>query len=57
MLCKIKLDPDDLKKYVQLCSKKTNFANQNLAGLIKHEHEMDIQKYGEIIKSLCKYFL
>jgi len=56
MLCKIKLDPDDLKKYVQLCSKKTNFANQNLAGLIKHEHEMDIQKYGEIINPYVSIF-
>ena len=56
LLCKIKLDPDDLKKYSDLCSKKTSFANKNLAGLIKHEREMDIQKYGEIINPYVMNF-
>ena len=56
MLCRIRLDPADLKKYTELCSKKTNFANKELAGLIKHEHDIDAQKYGAIINSYVKDF-
>ena len=45
MLCRIKLSATDLKKYVELCSKKTEPMNKNLAGLIKHEHEINLQKF------------
>ena len=45
MLCRIKLSAADLKKYVELCSKKTEPMNKNLAGLIKHEHEINLQKF------------
>ena len=56
MLCKIKLDPTDLKKYAELCSKKTSFINQDLAGVIKHEHSIDVQKYSEIIDPYVSIF-
>lgn len=56
MLCRIKLDPADLKKYAELCSKKTDFASKNLAGIIKHEHEIDVHKYGKIIDPYVSIF-
>ena len=56
MLCKMKLKDADLKKYVELCSKKTSFINENLAGVIKHEHSLDLQKYGEIINPYVSVF-
>jgi len=56
LLFKTKLQPPDLKKYVELCSKKTNSVNENLVGLIKHEHSVDVQKYGEIIKPYLSIF-
>jgi hypothetical protein len=56
MLCKMKLDDASLKKYVDLCSKKTGFINKDLAGVIKHEHSIDVQKYGEIINPYVRIF-
>jgi len=56
MLCKMKLNDADLKKYVELVSKKTSFINENLAGVIKHEHSVDLQKYGEIINPYVSIF-
>ena len=56
MLCKIKLDADDLKDYSELCSKKTPLVNKTLAGIIKHEHALDVQKYGAIINPYVRDF-
>ena len=38
LLFKIKVSPQDLKKCVNLCSKKSSDVNEKLAGVIKHEH-------------------
>jgi uncharacterized protein (TIGR02466 family) len=56
MLCKMKLKDAEVKKYVELCSKKTAHINKNLAGVIKHEHTVDLQKYGTIINPYIKVF-
>ena len=56
ILCRIKINPSDLKKYVELCSKKTSSVNEKLAGLIKHEHYIDIQKYEEILNPYISIF-
>ena len=56
MLCKMKLKDAELKKYAELCSKKTDHINENLAGVIKHEHAVDLQKYGTIINPYIKIF-
>ena len=56
ILCRIKLNAADLKKYAELCSKKTEHINENLAGVIKHEHAVDLQKYGTIINPYIKIF-
>ena len=56
ILCKMNLEPTDLKKSIQLCSKETSSVNEHLAGLIKHEHSIDIQKYGEIINPYVSIF-
>ena len=56
MLCRIKLNDADLKKYVELCSKKTDHINENLAGVIKHEHAVELPKYGTIINPYIKIF-
>ena len=49
MLFKIKLLSQDLKKYAQLCSKKSSFVNDTLAGVIKHQHYISSQKFYDII--------
>ena len=41
---------------LKLCSKKTSSVNEKLAGLIKHEHSIDIQKYEEIINPYISIF-
>jgi len=56
MLCRMKLKDAELKKYAELCSKKTDHINENLAGVIKHEHAVDLQKYGTIINPYIKIF-
>ena len=56
ILCRIKLNAADLKKYAELCSKKTEHINENLAGVIKHEHAVDLPKYGTIINPYIKIF-
>ena len=56
MLCKMKLDDANLKKYTKFVSKKTSFINETLAGVIKHEHSVDLQKYGEIINPYLSIF-
>ena len=57
MLCKIKLETADLKKFAKLCSKKTSFVNEKLAGVIKHEHYIDTQKYYKILDPYLISFL
>tara|TARA_R110000824_G_scaffold51756_1_gene144109 strand:+ start:175 stop:792 length:618 start_codon:yes stop_codon:yes gene_type:complete len=49
MLFKIKLPSQDLKKCAQLCSKKSSFVNDTLAGVIKHEHYISSQKFYDAI--------
>ena len=49
MLCKIKISATDLKKFAKLCTKKSSFVNDNLAGVIKHEHYISSQKFHEAI--------
>jgi len=49
MLCKIKLEPADLKKFAKLCSKKSSLVNNTLAGVIKHEHYISSQKFYEAV--------
>ena len=56
MLCKIKINAADLKKYTELCSKKTSSANKNLAGLIKHQHEINLHEYGKLINPYIHIF-
>jgi hypothetical protein len=50
MLCKIKIEPSDLKKLAKLGSKKASFVNEKLAGVIKHEHYISTQKYAKILE-------
>ena len=49
LLFKVKLEPQDLKKYAQLCSKESSFVSDNLAGVIKHQHYISSQKFYDII--------
>jgi len=48
-LYKTKLTKDELNKIKKLCSKKLNDYRKTLAGLIKHEHELDVKKLFPII--------
>ena len=50
LLFKTKLSSQDLKKFAQLCSKKSSFVNAILAGVIKHEHYISPQKFYKIIE-------
>ena len=50
LLCRIKLEPADLKKFAKLCTKKESFVNERLAGVIKHEHYISSHKFHEAIE-------
>ena len=52
-LYKTSLIKEELKKINSLCSKKNNDYRKNLAGIIKHEHEID---YKKIFPILFPYF-
>ena len=49
LLFKIKIQQADLKKCFKLCSKKSSGANEILAGVIKHEHDISPLHYAKII--------
>ena len=49
MLFKTKLPSQDLKKCAQLCSKKSSFVNDTLAGVIKHQHYISPSKYYKLL--------
>ena len=56
LLCKMKLQPKDLKKCAALCNKKSSFVNTTLAGAIQHEHSVDPSKYSKIIELYLESF-
>ena len=49
LLFKTELRPQDLKKSAKLCSKKSSFVNDTLAGVIKHQHYISTHEYYKII--------
>ena len=49
LLFRVKLEPKDLEECAKLCSKKASPVNETLAGVIKHEHYVNTQKYYKII--------
>jgi len=56
LLFKVKMVPQDLKKCIKLCSKKSSFVNDTLAGVIKHEHYVSSSKFTKIIESYLNTF-
>ena len=56
LLLKVKLQPTDLKACTKLCSKKSSFVNDTLAGVIKHEHYISSSKYCKIIIPYLRSF-
>ena len=48
-LYKASLTPEEIKKIKNLCNKKSKDYRNNLAGLIKHEHAIDVEKMFPII--------
>ena len=56
LLLKIKLHVQDLKKCSKLCSKKSKFINDTLAGVIKHEHAIKPAEYHRIINPYLDAF-
>jgi hypothetical protein len=49
ILFKIKMQQEDLKKCVDLCSKKSSEVDETLAGVIKHQHYISPTHYSKII--------
>ena len=49
LLFKIKMQQGDLKKCVDLCSKKSSEVDETLAGVIKHQHYISPTHYSKII--------
>ena len=49
LLFKIKMQQGDLKKCVDLCSKKSSDVYETLAGVIKHQHYISPTHYSKII--------
>mgnify|MGYP003147281304 CR=1 FL=1 len=56
MLFRSKLHPKDLKEVAKLCSKKSSFVNETLAGVIKHEHYVSPAKLVKIIEPYLNVF-
>jgi len=56
LLLKIKLQPEDLKACAKLCSKKSSLVDDELAGVIKHEHYISSHKYYKIINPYLNSF-
>ena len=49
LLFKIKMQQGDLKKCIDLCSKKSSEVDETLAGVIKHQHYISPTHYSKII--------
>ena len=56
LLCRLKLHSNDLKKFAKLCSKKSSFVNETLAGVIKNEHHINTFKYSHLMDSYLQVF-
>ena len=56
LLFKIKLQSQDLKKCAELCSKKSSEVNDELVGVIKHEHYVSTSRYFKIIEPYLNSF-
>ena len=56
LLFKAKLQPKDLKACAKLCSKKSSFVNETLAGIIKHEHYVNHSKLVKILDPYLNVF-
>ena len=49
-LYKTSLEKEEKEKIKNVCSKESKDYRDNLAGLIKHEHKIDIKKFIEVLK-------
>jgi len=56
LLFKIKIQPEDLKKCADLCSKQSSLVNDTLAGAIKHEHYVSPNAFVKIITPYLNSF-
>ena len=56
LLFKTKIQPEDLKKCANLCSKKASLVNDTLAGAIKHEHYVSPNAFIKIINPYLNIF-
>ena len=56
LLCRLKLHSNDLKKFAKLCSKKSSFVNETLAGVIKNQHHINTFKYSHLMDSYLQVF-
>ena len=56
LLFKIKLQPQDLEKCANLCSKKSSEVSDSLAGVIKHQHYVSSHQYYKIINPYLSAF-
>jgi predicted 2-oxoglutarate/Fe(II)-dependent dioxygenase YbiX len=56
LLFKIKMQQEDLKKCVDLCSKKSSEVDETLAGVIKHQHYISPTHYSKIISPYLEPF-
>ena len=56
MLFKTEIRSQDLKVFAKLCSKKSSFVNDTLAGVIKHQHYISTSEYYKIITSYLDSF-
>jgi len=56
LLFKIKMRPEDVKKCFELCSKKSNYVSEILAGQIKHQHYVNAPQYSKIINPYLGIF-
>jgi len=56
ILFKTQLQPKDLKKCAELCSKKASLVTDTLAGVIEHEHYINTSKFYEIVSPYLDFF-
>jgi len=56
LLFHTKLLPEDLKKCTDLCSKKSDHFNKQLAGVIQHEHTVEAGHYFNILLPYMSLF-
>jgi hypothetical protein len=55
-LYKTSLNQEEINQIKKICSKKSKDYRKNLAGLIKHEHVVDVKKLFPIINSYVKSY-